>query len=437
MSFEVKINERMVVLSERLPCKNSNCDRTILPSTVNKTGGYCMPCHQVLEKAKYDEYIRMNRKDVNLYQGITNPVEIIKIMKTPRKYDPLINYLEYKNSFEEIIVQLNKEDTDRLKIYINELISNHNLDTAEEILAALVCFENTQVNVCLDLLIKKNHFYPGIIFKDASEEIIDYLINRINVDKENRNHILYALAWVTNNKVAELFKYWKTNPPGWNKDIMVHPTDYSFEAGWELSKDSNKRNLFFEECFHLEKGSPYQEEPVIILSLSEDKCKWCGSKLTILFDFDLSSKTLNFLGVSGKRLRIATCHICTCYGFVFTEYETNGLVKWSDFNSKPDYLPNIAPDEAGFVIKNKLTMSKNRRNTYYSSRWVLETSASQIGGHPTWIQDAVFPVCPKCGEHMIFVGQLECSDFEEYGEGIYYAFICRECKIAATNYQQT
>ena len=26
---------------------------------------------------------------------------------------------------------------------------------------------------------------------------------------------------------------------------------------------------------------------------------------------------------------------------------------------------------------------------------------------------------------------------EEYGEGIYSAFICPDCRIAATNYQQT
>lgn len=39
---------------------------------------------------------------------------------------------------------------------------------------------------------------------------------------------------------------------------------------------------------------------------------------------------------------------------------------------------------------------------------------------PTWIQDAEYPKCPKCGEEMIFVGQVSREDLEEYGEGIYY-----------------
>jgi hypothetical protein len=68
---------------------------------------------------------------------------------------------------------------------------------------------------------------------------------------------------------------------------------------------------------------------------------------------------------------------------------------------------------------------------------VLEVSGSQVGGHPTWIQDAEYPICPECSKHMKFVGQIDCPDFQEYGEGIYYAFVCEECRIAATHYQQT
>ncbi|WP_252250921.1 DUF1963 domain-containing protein [Clostridium sp. ZBS13] len=53
------------------------------------------------------------------------------------------------------------------------------------------------------------------------------------------------------------------------------------------------------------------------------------------------------------------------------------------------------------------------------------------------MSDAEYPQCPKCGEKMMFVGQVSMEDLEEYGEGIYYGFICNECKIAATGYQQT
>jgi hypothetical protein len=62
---------------------------------------------------------------------------------------------------------------------------------------------------------------------------------------------------------------------------------------------------------------------------------------------------------------------------------------------------------------------------------------SQIGGHPTWIQDAQYPPCLKCESPMLFIAQLSNEDFQEYGEGIYYIFICKECKVAATAYQQS
>lgn len=38
---------------------------------------------------------------------------------------------------------------------------------------------------------------------------------------------------------------------------------------------------------------------------------------------------------------------------------------------------------------------------------------------------------------MIFVGQVSKEDLEEYGEGTCYGFICKECNIAASGYQQT
>jgi hypothetical protein len=69
--------------------------------------------------------------------------------------------------------------------------------------------------------------------------------------------------------------------------------------------------------------------------------------------------------------------------------------------------------------------------------WTLEPAASQVGGHPTWIQDAEYPACPCCSEKMMFIAQLDGSQLGPYGEGIYYMFICPEDKITATVYQQS
>jgi hypothetical protein len=62
---------------------------------------------------------------------------------------------------------------------------------------------------------------------------------------------------------------------------------------------------------------------------------------------------------------------------------------------------------------------------------------SQIGGHPEWIDDATYPVCPTSQRRMTFITQLSWEDFDTYGEGSTYAFICLEDGKAATVYQQT
>lgn len=73
-----------------------------------------------------------------------------------------------------------------------------------------------------------------------------------------------------------------------------------------------------------------------------------------------------------------------------------------------------------------------------SANWLVPgVRFSQVGGHPTWIQDAEYPRCPDCGRTMPFVAQLSNEDIEEGAEGIYSIFACRECGVAATGYQRT
>lgn len=79
-------------MTERLPCRNEGCSATILPATAAKTGGYCMPCKQEMQRAERQRYIEQHRRDIDLYEGITDPVEILKIMHAPVKRDPLIRY---------------------------------------------------------------------------------------------------------------------------------------------------------------------------------------------------------------------------------------------------------------------------------------------------------------------------------------------------------
>ncbi|WP_461612101.1 hypothetical protein [Clostridium sp. Marseille-QA1073] len=64
-------------MSERIPCRSEGCKGTILRTTADRTGGYCMLCYQEIKRKEEEEFIKKNRKNVNLYANITDPVEIL------------------------------------------------------------------------------------------------------------------------------------------------------------------------------------------------------------------------------------------------------------------------------------------------------------------------------------------------------------------------
>ena len=76
----------------RLPCRTEGCGNTILPTTARANDGYCMPCVQKRLREEHEEYVRRNRREIDPYAGITDPVEVIRVIHTPRPYDPLITY---------------------------------------------------------------------------------------------------------------------------------------------------------------------------------------------------------------------------------------------------------------------------------------------------------------------------------------------------------
>ena len=96
-----------------------------------------------------------------------------------------------------------------------------------------------------------------------------------------------------------------------------------------------------------------------------------------------------------------------------------------------DDLPPPAP--------RRLVLGSKRRTPFEAvGRFRLdETGISQLGGHPDWIQDTDFPVCPSCQRRMMCIGQVSWEDIDEFAEGSTYAFLCLPCGKGATTYQQT
>ncbi|MFC3803549.1 hypothetical protein [Cohnella sp. GCM10012308] len=109
-------------MTERLPCQNADCSATILPATALKTGGTCMPCHQKKLAREREAYILQNRKDVDRYDGVTEPVEILMIMHAPRPYDPLVRENPFPKRAQELYHQLTAAEREQMETYAISLM---------------------------------------------------------------------------------------------------------------------------------------------------------------------------------------------------------------------------------------------------------------------------------------------------------------------------
>lgn len=429
-------------MTERLPCKMDGCSASILPSTAAKTRGVCMPCYQEQERKKQQAYIEQHRKTVNLYENLTDHVDILKVMHAPRKYNPLIQYVPYPLSMEQIYISLSDQEAGSMLKYALELLAVNNESEAEDILLSLVCYRDYNISDALPELIQRGLFYNPILFKDSPQVIRDQLLERITSDEDNRNHLLLVLGWIDDSVVIDQFHQWQKQPPKWTGQLFVTPENFALDGGWELTPDGERRNLINRVCYpirqvHKQNDNVNNEYHAHFLEISSATCPWCKRKLTKLMDVATTHPALQYLNLSMENLQVVTCECCGGFSTIFMELDNKGMPVWSRFNQEPNYLPDFDDVNSNTESLVPLSLSSEPQSPYYASVWTMSQLDSQIGGHPSWVQDPEYPICPCCELRMRFIGQLDFADFDEYAEGIFYMFICPENRITATIYQQS
>lgn len=129
---------------------------------------------------------------------------------------------------------------------------------------------------------------------------------------------------IGNNRVVKAFNEWKKNEPKFSRYLYCKPYLYSFEGGWELDSQGKRKNLYYKKSYGVKTGIPSKDTAVKFFEKHNEKCEWCGRKLTSLFTIDLHNKDMHFLGLNGDKISLSTCDNCTCYGFVYTNIDTNG-----------------------------------------------------------------------------------------------------------------
>ena len=317
-----------------------------------------------------------------------------------------------------------------------ELLDRQEERQARDILIHLACLAPEGLAESHRALLERQLLDPGILFRNAGAETREQLIDAVpGANLLDTNLLLLALVWIGDEHVQEVLQTWQDDESDWVSSLYVPPAAYAQEAGWELTLNGQRRDLFFHQCYPLIEDEGEEPGTARILP-AQDRCQWCGRDLVTLLDLDLADARLAFLDLHGSRLRIATCESCACFGPVYTGVDGAGGARWSEHNTRPAYLPENTASWGAWKQAH-LVLGREPRGPFDAAYYAVSVPFSQVGGHPTWLQDASYPTCPSCDRLMPALGQVAAEDIDEYGEGIYYAFLCTTCSIACTLYQQT
>lgn len=322
-----------------------------------------------------------------------------------------------------------------------ELLTGHTpgeRELAERMLLLLSCLVPGALEGLHERLVRQGTIHPGELFRGAGAETRDLLLQGLpQADTEEAALILSALAWIGDAVVRIRFHQWRDAPPEWAVPLDPPPDLHSLDAGWHLELEGTRRDLYHEECYELIAADTATAgavaSPVQVITPHEQRCPGCKHPLVTLFDFGLRDRRLAFVGLDGSRLRIATCLRCLPYSApILTEIDGQGGSHWSPLNEKPTFVA----DEIGPLPERALVLGERLKTPFATRPFALEGNASQVGGCPAWLQEAEFPLCPECADPMKFLAQLHLADIGAAIEGILYGFLCRECRLAATLYQQ-
>lgn len=408
-----------------------------------------MPCQRAREQAEHRAFLEANRRDVDRFAGVTDPLELLRIHYTPVPRDPLVCQAPCPRPAWELHAALTPAQARSLGAEALGFLEEDPW-RAERIAGDLAAWcPGVDLSPLQEGFLEAGHLDPEHLFRGAGPEVRDRLL-ALGDSPEARNLALACLAWVGDEEVVRRFAAWRRDPPPWAGELYRPPEDHAHLAGWEPTEDGTRRELTRTPCWPLVPRSTSAPVGPAVRSLvpREDACPWCQGLLVDLLRVDLLrvdllradelARELTGWPPGGQVVAIPTCLVCGSFGTVYSEPDADGGARWSRATPRPEYLPD-ASDELGDgeLPRDSLELDPTPRAPWFAVDWARGQPGSQIGGHPSWIQGPEYPTCPGCERSMPFLGQVEVEDLDPSGEGIYYAFLCRDCGTGATSYQQT
>ena len=405
----------MTVFSNGLvPCKQKECNRLVYPGTGAKTDALCLSCYESGLDARAG-VTETGLSDENL-------VAQVKGFFQARPFKPLQRRSVF-TSIEQLFQAMTRAQKQELVDFCITTMSS-DLPHAEDLAAALVCFDDGDYKELTTAFFDRRRFYPGQLYRYATKHMFREIRERIIWDTRSRRSLMAALAWMPFEKIAGIFAEMNAEPPEWAAIMKMSFRSWTQTAGWEWTYDEQRRTLFSESCF------PMVEDPQNSLCVATDgpiDCGFCQKPMIQLFCVD--GDQIGLEGFSGS-ISALTCEFCGQHGPIFTEWDESGTISWSPHNQM--WSPPPAPAIRSMLERRFGARLGKVASPLRSTYLKLPVNRSQIGGLPTVMSRPQYPACPICDETMMFLGQLDANVFGFTNTAIFQTFTCKDCRVSAT-----
>ena len=338
-----------------------------------------------------------------------------------------------------MILNLSQNELDaQIQKICDEIAHKGKLDENEELFKKLLNYRDINTSQIADIAFQKNVYYPSEIYKDASQNIVNSMLETLQsdqIDSSTASGLLLCLAIRGGEDVFRVFKELENRPRKWRKKLYVNPSFYATYGGWSYDENGKFCDTNYSKCFPMVKGTTSDKElsPVKIGIRTGETCPHCGCKVVNLMEIDGTDPRLDFLGIPGK-IKIKCCPNCFVYSDgAYCRFSINGeseIILDND-NITENYMTDADMDE---LSGNTYVLGKNSVPVRYAADW---EGGSSIGGFAFWIQDCEIKKCPECGKPMKYLAQIQWDNVLDGMEGNAYIEICDDCKIAVVMHQQT
>lgn len=436
----------MTAKKERIPCIKPDCKGDLNPLFEKHLLGYCMPCFDAIEKSAKERYIKANIKDLNPYQGMTDPVEILLTLLSYQQFrDPLINLIMYPKSKFELVAEMTKSELARLSQKLGEHLSSK-IQRERERTVEVINIMAGLTNFDLEPLLLKLLDVPesgDAIFRRSGPAVRKQLFARL---QEGDKKALVRLAFIDDEQVSteliSLTGKYESKIQGYSEALKYA----ALNAGWEITPDNQKRHLYYHQSRTLNLTEPNSaaETRLELYTDAHLACPLCKGPL--LLQANLAPQIVEkLLGTSLAETDTPFyyCNQCSLRtDELFCEINSVGQASWHAGNNIK-YPPIIEPISLAFddlPYKNlSFTAGSELQDPFLFSEFLLDgltTHNSKFGGAPDWLQNCDYPTCPDCQRLMKFVFQIDAAGLDIFELDSHYAFLCDLCRSFTATVRQ-